>query len=148
MSATRFTLPTAVHILFFKEEKLLLSLRKNISFDGLYGLVAGHLDGEETVANAVIREAKEEVGVEIEPKDIYVSTICHSRANNKEFIQFYVVCKKWHGEITNKEPEKCDGLKYFQVGSLPKNIVPYVKDAIEKVRNGISFYEYGWNGEK
>src|SRR3989338_8099259 len=101
MSTTRFTMPAAVHILFLREDKILLSLREGVSFDGLYGLVAGHLDGGETVINTAIRESKEEIGVVVNPNDLNIVSVCHSFANNKEFIQFYAVCKKWQGEIIN-----------------------------------------------
>lgn len=145
----RFTISVSVHILFLKDNNILLSLRKNISSDGLYGLVAGHLDGSETVTNAIIREAREEVGVKIGPKDIEMTTVCHSYSghNKKEFIQFFVKCKNWQGEIKNNEPEKCSELKFFSIDSLPENMVPYIREGIKKTLKGIRYYEYGWNGE-
>ncbi|MBT3816833.1 MAG: NUDIX domain-containing protein [Candidatus Magasanikbacteria bacterium] len=149
MKKERFTAKISVHILFMKENSILLSLRKNITLDGLYGLVAGHLNGGETVTHAIMREAKEEVGVIVDPKDIKIANVCHNfnPKNNTEFVQFYTICKKWDGEITNAEPEKCGGLQFFPVDNLPDNIVPYIKDAIEKTLAGVTFYEYGW-GEK
>jgi len=78
MRQDRFTLHASVHILFMKEEEILLSLRKYISSDGLYGLVAGHLEDGETISQAFVREAKEEVGVVVKPENLNISTICHS----------------------------------------------------------------------
>jgi len=149
MKTEHFSALVSVHILLFKNDQILLSLRKNISSDGLYGLVAGHLDGGETVTSAIIREAKEEVNIKITPNDIDIVTVCHSYnpKNNKEFIQFYAICKRWQGEIKNNEPEKCGELKFFSLNALPKNMVPYVRDGIIKTMNGIRYYEYGWHGE-
>ncbi|MDP2586928.1 MAG: NUDIX domain-containing protein [Candidatus Komeilibacteria bacterium] len=149
MEQDHFSVFVSVHILFLKDERILLSLRKNISSDGLYGLVAGHLDKGETVTSAIIREAREEVDVVIEPEDIKIATVCHSynQKNGKEFIQFYVICNKWQGEFKNNEPEKCGELKFFPLKNLPENIVPYIKDAIDKTINGVKYYEYGWHGE-
>lgn len=149
MSENRFMLYASVHILFVKENKILLLLRKNITSDGQYGLVAGHLESGETITSAFLREAKEEVGVNIDPKDIKISTVCHSINinNGREFIQFYAICNKWNGEFVNNEPEKCGGLSFFPVDNLPDNTVPYIKDAIAKVLSGVNYYEYGW-GEK
>ncbi|MFA5175534.1 MAG: NUDIX domain-containing protein [Patescibacteria group bacterium] len=146
MSQDRFSVYASVHFLFIKGNEVLLLLRKNITSDGLYGLVAGHLDEGETVTDAFVREAKEETGVDIKSEDIKISTVCHSysRHNNREFIQFYAVCKKWSGEFINKEPEKCGDIKFFPVDNLPENIVPYIKDAIKKVLDGVNYYEYGW----
>lgn len=149
MTKDRFKVFASVHILFIKDDKILLLLRKNITSDGLHSLVAGHLDGGETVTQATIREAKEETGVVITPEDIEIKTICHSYSNHnkKEFIQFYAVCKKWKGEIVNNEPDKCGDLKFFPINNLPENMVPYIRDGIEKTLANVNFYEYGWEGE-
>lgn len=149
MNTDRFKMLVSVHILFLKNDEMLLSLRKNISSDGLYGVVAGHLDGGETVTEAIIREAKEEVGVMLDSADIEIATICHSYnpRSNDEFIQFYVICTKWQGEIKNNEPGKCGGLKFFPTDSLPDNMVPYVKVGIRNALDGVRYYEYGWHGE-
>jgi ADP-ribose pyrophosphatase YjhB (NUDIX family) len=149
MEKERFSMLVSIHILFIKNNQILLLLRKNISSDGLYSVVAGHLDGGETVTDAIIREAKEEADVLIEPKDIEFKTVCHSynQKNQKEFVQFYVICKKWSGEIKNNEPKKCGDLKFFSLNDLPKNMVPYVKIGIAKALKGVKYYEYGWHDE-
>lgn len=144
MKPEKFTLPAASHLFLISENNILLHLRKNSSFEGLYGLIAGHLDGNEPASDAMIREAKEEVGIEIDRNDLKISAISHSKANNKEYIQFFFVCKKWKGEIKNAEPHKCDELKFFPIDSLPENIIPYIKKAIECHKNNISYFEEGW----
>ena len=149
MSKERFKIFASVHLLFIKDNKILLLLRKNITSDGLYSVVAGHLDGGETVTQAMIREAKEQAGVDIISEDIRIGTICHSYSNhnNKEFIQFYGICKEWKGKIINNEPDKCGDLKFFPINDLPENIVPYIRNGIEKTLAYVNFYEYGWKGE-
>ncbi|WP_265578939.1 hypothetical protein [Nostoc sp. LEGE 06077] len=42
------------------------------------------------------------------------------------------------------EPQKCDDLGWFEVEALPKNIVQYVRQAIENIKKGIFYSEYGW----
>lgn len=150
MTEDRFTLRASVHIFFMKDKDILLSLRKNISSDGQYSVVAGHLNGGETVTEAIIREAKEEANVDIDSKDIEMKTVCHSynKANDTEFIQFYVICRKWQGELVNNEPDKCGEIKFCPVDSLPENMVPYIKIAIKKVLSGVKYYEQGWNDEE
>ena len=146
MNNDRFRAFVSVHVLFMKNDEILLLLRKNISSDGFYSVVAGHLDGKETVTQAIIREAKEEAGVDINPKDFEVKTVCHSysKHNNREFIQFYAICKKWEGRLINNEPDKCGELKFFPINNLPENMVPYVRDGIKKTLAGVNFFEYGW----
>ena len=146
MSQDRFKLYASVHLLFMKENDVLLSLRENITSDGQYSVVAGHLDDGETISEAFIREAKEEVGVEVKPKDLQINTVCHSYSthNNRQFIQFYAICDKWSGEFKNKEPEKCGDLQFFPINQLPENIVPYIREAIGKVLDKVTYYEWGW----
>ena len=146
MNKNRFRAFVSVHVLFMKDDKILLLLRKNITSDGFYSVVAGHLDGKETVTQAIIREAKEEAGVDINSNDFEIKTVCHSysKHNDREFIQFYAICKKWDGKLVNNEPDKCGELNFFPINSLPENMVPYVRDGIEKTLSGINFYEYGW----
>lgn len=150
MNQDRFKIYASVHVLFIKNNEVLMLLRKNTTSDGLYGLVAGHLEEGETITNALIRESEEEVGVEIKPEDLKIAAVCHSysRHNNREFIQFYAICNKWNGTFKNKEPEKCGGIDFFSLNSLPENTVPYIKDAITKILNKVSYYEYGWKKQE
>ncbi|MFW5888302.1 MAG: NUDIX hydrolase [Patescibacteria group bacterium] len=142
----RFKLCASTHIFFIKGNEILLLLRKNVTSDGYYSVVAGHLEGGETVTQATIREAKEEINVDIREQDIEIRTVCHSYSshNDREFIQFFVVCREWQGEIINNEPHKCGGVKFFPISNLPSNMVPYVRKAIEKVFADVRYYEEGW----
>ncbi len=140
----RFKLISAVHIFVIKDHQILLLRRFNTGFaDGQYSVVAGHLDGNEEIKTAAIREAKEEAGIIIKPDDIQVVGVMH-RISNDERIDFFLTTKRWLGEIKNMEPHKCDRLEWFDMNSLPENIVPYVKKAIENFQEGRWFDSYGW----
>lgn len=144
MTTERFKIPAAVHLFLMQDDKILLHLRKNSSFENMYGVIAGHLDGGECATTAIIREAKEEAGIIIDSKDLQIATVSHSNANNNEYLQLFFFCKKWSGEITNMEPDKCDRLELIAINELPNNIVPYIKKAIECASQGIHYYEFGW----
>jgi 8-oxo-dGTP pyrophosphatase MutT (NUDIX family) len=121
-----------------------LHLRQNTGWsDGFYGLVSGHIDGGETLTQAMVREAKEEAGIIIAPKDLKLVTIFH-RKSDREYMDCFFSCYHWHGSIENREPEKCGGLDFYSVYSLPKNVVAYVRKAIECSLTDISFCEFGW----
>lgn len=136
--------PVAVHLFFLHNQQVLLLRRFNTGYeDGNYSVVAGHVDAGETVINAAIREANEEVGVTLTPQDIEVVHVMN-RKSEDERIDFFMAVKHWTGEITNKEPHKCDELSWFPMASLPDNIIPYVRSALESYQNGILFSEFGW----
>src|SRR5512145_2508549 len=121
----RSRFPIAVHLLFIKDEKVLLLRRFNTGYeDGNYSVVAGHVDAGETVTQTAIREAQEEAGVQIAPENIRVVHVIH-RKSNDERIDFFVHVKAWDGEIRNMEPDKCDDLSWFPLSCLPVNIISY-----------------------
>jgi len=136
---------TASYILFIKDEQVLLSRRFQTGFeDGNYSLPAGHTEPGETFTVALIREIEEETGVELSPEHVTVSHIMHRRAVSRENIDVFFVAKNWTGTPKNLEPEKCDDLSWFPLNSLPQNIIPYVRQAIEHSRAGILYSEHGF----
>jgi 8-oxo-dGTP pyrophosphatase MutT (NUDIX family) len=140
-----FTAPVAVHLLLIKERKILLLRRYNTGYeDGNYSVVAGHLDGNEEIKAAMIREAREEAGIEISPSDIEVVGVMHV-LTDEEYVSFFLSASAWSGEIVNMEPHKCDDLSWFDLDNLPQNTIPYIRRAIENYRNGIWFDSLGWD---
>ena len=64
MHNPRFTLIAAVHVFLRRGDQVLLLRRHNTGYmDGSYSVVAGHLDSNEEVVAAAIREAQEEAGI-------------------------------------------------------------------------------------
>jgi 8-oxo-dGTP diphosphatase len=140
----RAKFPTTVHLFFFRGDEILLLRRFNTGYrDGEYSVPAGHLDGGETVMAAAAREAGEEVGVQLDLAALVFSSVMH-RNEGEERIDFFVHVRAWEGELLNAEPDKCDELRWTQVGSLPPNIIPYVQRAIENHQGGVRFDEFGW----
>jgi len=144
MSDKRFTLRAAVYLMLIKNDNILLVRRFNTGWqDGKYSFVSGHLDGDETVRQAMIREAKEEAGIVIKSEDLHVVHTMH-RKSNYEYIDFFLVASKWKGDPKNKEPDKCDELRWASLKKLPDNVAPNVKKAIENYNKEITFSEFGW----
>ena len=140
----RARFPVTVHLLFFREDQILLLRRFNTGYrDGEYSVPAGHLDGNETVIAAATREAGEEIGVQIESSEILFSSVMH-RNEGDERVDFFVNVRDWGGEPVNSEPDKCDELRWTAVTDLPLNTIPYVRQAIQNHLNQVKFDEFGW----
>ena len=136
--------PVTVHMFFFHGNKLLLIRRYQTGYmDGHYSVPAGHLDGNEPVRLAAVREAQEEIGVRIDPADIRFAGVFH-RHEGDERVDFFVHVLNWNGEPVNAEPEKCDQILWTDVDDLPENTIPYIRRAIENFRAGVPFEEFGW----
>lgn len=140
----RYKYICAVYLILIKEKQILLLKRANTGYeDGKYSLVAGHMDGNETIKQAMIREAREEAGIVIDEKDIEIATFLH-RKTDPERLDFFLKCEKWKGNIENKEPNKCSELCWYDINNLPSNIIPCVKKAIENYQDNIMFDNFGW----
>jgi len=144
LSKNKFQMPVATHLLLIREGKILLLRRANTGYeDGNYSVVAGHLDGNEDVKSAMIREAMEEAGIKISESNLKIVGVMH-RKSEVERIDFFLTADSWDNEIMNMEPEKCDDLSWFEINKLPHNTIPYVKKAIENYISGVQFDIYGW----
>jgi ADP-ribose pyrophosphatase YjhB (NUDIX family) len=136
--------PVAVHLFFIRDGRVLLLRRFNTGYeDGNYSVPAGHLDGDESVTRAAIREAREEIGLELSPDDVTVVGTMHRKAES-ERVDFFVAVRAWHGEPTNCEPDKCDDLSWWPRDRLPANTVPYVRRALDNYARRVWFDEVGW----
>ena len=145
----RFKLRVAVHLFLEEDNKILLLRRYNTGYeDGNYSVVAGHVDGDETVMSAMKREALEEAGIEIQENDLKIVQVMH-RKSTDESIEYFLHSDKYLGNISIMEPNKCDELSFYDLNKLPTNIVPYVKQALINYKDGIYFSTYGFeDGEK
>ena len=140
----RFKMRVGVHLFLEKDNKLLLLRRYNTGYeDGNYSVVAGHVDGDETVLSAMKREALEEAGINIDEKDLEIVQVMH-RKSMDESIEYFLYSNKYSGNISIMEPNKCDDLSFYQGDKLPENMVPYIKPAITNYKNGKYFSTYGF----
>lgn len=143
----RFNFVSAVHLFLMKDNKVLLLRRHNTGYeDGKLSVVAGHLNGGEEIVEAAIREAKEEVGVEISPEWVEVRGVMH-RVSDDERIDWFVSAKQWRGKVVNRESEKCSEILWVDLDRLPEDIIPYVRRALGNMLVGRWFDSYGWENQ-
>jgi 8-oxo-dGTP diphosphatase len=140
MTKVRFKFTPAVFLYLEKDSKVLLLRRFNTGYrDGQYSMVAGHHDGNEPLARAMVREAREEVGIVINEEDLKLVHVMHRMENGDERVDFYFTTDSWRGEITNLEQNKCDELTWYSINNLPEAIIPYVRQAIVHITAGNNY---------
>ncbi len=135
----------ASYLLLEKDGKYLLGKRKGGWMEGYYGIPSGHLEDGETPTEAAIRETKEEIGVDIDPKDLEMRHVLYRNSTDRIYVDFFFTCKKWTGEPKIMEPNKCSELTWFQKDTLPKNIQPYLPAVFNHIQTNKIYSEYGWD---
>ncbi|MBN8828688.1 MAG: NUDIX domain-containing protein [Sphingobacteriia bacterium] len=139
---------TGAFLILEVNNKILLSLRRNTPYgEGYYGLVAGHVEEGERIVEAMIREAKEEIGIDIKEEELEIIHVM-SQYSDRENIHFFLRCKNWQGEIVNNEPDKCGELAFFDYDCLPENTLPAIKYVLNQINSKNMFSEFGWLREK
>lgn len=121
-------------------------LRKNTGYyDGWYVVPSGHVEAGELPIDAMVRETKEEIGIDLERSSIRAAhTMYRTRSDETgDRADFFFEVTDWQGEPTNVEPDKCEHLRWFSVQSLPENMMHHVKEAIGHIQNGIVYSEVG-----
>ncbi len=131
----------ACYLVLIRNGRILLSRRANTGFhDGEYSMIAGHLEDEETVFDAMVREAREEAGLALEPRELKVVHILHRQDIDREYVDFFVSSDTVE-EPQNLEPGKCAGFEWFDMRKLPKSVIPYVRQAIDCIGKGKMYSE-------
>lgn len=146
MPKERFKMPVAAYLVIKNGNNLLLSLREGTGYmDGYYGLVSGHVEEGEPAKYACIREAMEEASIQLKMNEIKPAHIMHRITPQTEYMDLFFIVENYEGKVENMEPNKCGGLKYFDIHNLPENTIDYIKVAINNSLNGIFYSEYGFD---
>ena len=137
---------SAVYLVLQRDQRVLMMLRQNTGYmDGMWDLPAGHVDAGEPATLALVREAREEVGVDIAPDALRFLHVTHRNHGTLAYFGLYFEATQWSGEPAIMEPEKCGALEWMSPVALPENTVPFTRDMLtQHWPNGAAFAEWGW----
>lgn len=131
----------SVFLLLIKENKILLSRRFNTGWkDGYYTLPSGHVDLNEKIKTSMIREAREECGIQLAEEDLQFFHVMHI-FTNKDYIAFFFKAEKWKGDPKIIEQDKCDDMQWFSSDTLPDKTLPLIESVLNDYKKGILFSE-------
>ncbi|GAA3369490.1 hypothetical protein GCM10020367_12400 [Streptomyces sannanensis] len=138
----RHTEVVDVHLIIRRGGEVLLARRANTGYaDGLLNSPSGHAEDGENVLQAVIREAREETGVELAPEDLRVALVMQHRGPGAQprMGWFFEAEYGAGGEPYNREPDKCSELGWFPLDALPDDMVAYCRAGLDAYRAGERF---------
>ncbi|MCX4970882.1 NUDIX domain-containing protein [Streptomyces sp. NBC_00654] len=152
-SADRSPAGTELHVvgvhLYLQDAdgRVLLGLRHpDSAYAGhLYHALAGHCEREDAVS-CLIREAKEEAGLILDPEGIELVHLVHSQdsPSARPRIQLFFRPWIWSGVPQVLEPDRCVEWRWFDPKDLPDNTVPYTRQAIGAILDGRPYSDMGW----
>lgn len=129
--------------LIIKNDKgeILLQRRQGTKlWPGFLALPAGHIDEGENPYEAAIREAKEELDINIKTEDICDTFVaCRKNKSLRPYYDVYFEVSDYTGEIKIAEPEKCSELMWCDITRLPEDMIDFESKAIIDNLNGIKF---------
>jgi 8-oxo-dGTP pyrophosphatase MutT (NUDIX family) len=109
--------------------------------DGYWACAAaGHVEANESVQDAALREVAEELGVTVLLADLRPLTAMHRTGGNglpiDERVDFFFECDHWRGEPHLREPHKAAEVAWFNLRELPEPVVPHELFVLEGLRDG------------
>ena len=111
-------------LIFDEQARILLCHRRDYD---LWNLPGGGLEDGETPWNGLIREVKEETGLEVEIENL---AGVYSKTDKNEIV-FNFRCRVIGGELTLND--EADRLEYFSFNEIPSNTSPKQVERIKDV---------------
>jgi 8-oxo-dGTP diphosphatase len=122
--------------------QVLLQLRQNTGYkDGHWAAAAaGHVERDESVLEAAVREVREELGIDVDPADLVPLTAMHRGEPGgpaiEQRVDFFFETTRWSGTPELQESDKAADLRWFPFVALPDPVVPHELAVLRAIRDG------------
>ncbi|PFG42865.1 ADP-ribose pyrophosphatase YjhB (NUDIX family) [Isoptericola jiangsuensis] len=138
----RFRVVPAAYLFLRREGQVLLQLRAGTGFmDGHWAAgAAGHVEAGESALAAAVREAREELGVDVDPADVRPLTVQHRGIPHgpalEQRVDFFFAATRWAGTPALQEADKAADLRWFPLVRLPDPVVPHELVVLRDLHDG------------
>ena len=112
-------LVAAILLLDDQGRVLITSRPEGKSFAGLWEFAGGKIEAGETPEAALVREMREELGIDIAPQDLIPFTFISYTYPKNHLLMPLFWCKKWHGTVQPQEGQKMAWVEVTALANYP-----------------------------
>lgn len=144
--APGFSVVPAAYLVLTREspggQEVLLQLRGQTGYMEQWWAcgAAGHVEAGESATAAVCREAREELGVTIDPTHLSLAAVVHRGCvlggPIEQRMDLFFTATTVSGEPRIGETDKALELAWFPLHDLPERVVPHERQALEHLASG------------
>ena len=87
--------------------------------EGTWTVPGGKLEFGEAIAEGASREAFEEVGIKLDPKNLKLVSVGNEIVHDAHFVTIGFVCEEFEGEPKVMEPDEITEWRWFDLKDLP-----------------------------
>ncbi len=134
---------SSVYLIIRNENNEILLQRRigdDKSYPNFLALPAGHIHKGENSYEALIRETKEELDIDIKIEDIIDTFVVQRRSKpHGQYYDIFFELSDFTGTVKINEKEYCSELIWCDIDNLPSDMIKYERDAIKLNKQGIKF---------
>jgi 8-oxo-dGTP diphosphatase len=130
--------------LILTDESRILFLRQTQKNGGRYSLIGGNVEDHEFAKEALAREASEEAGIIINPKDLTLAHVLHRHKlkQNEIYLVLYFKTSKFKGEPESLERKKFQDVAWLNINLLPENMSKATIHVLDCIQKGTIYSEF------
>ena len=109
----------SVGVLVIENNRILLGRRRAAHGAGTWAVPGGKLEFGETVEVCAKRKLFEETSLQLEQHRFGPYTNDILEEEGEHYVTVFIIALKVSGHVKLREPDKCEGWKWFEINALP-----------------------------
>jgi 8-oxo-dGTP diphosphatase len=127
-------------VMIFREGKVLLGKRKSSHGEGEYAFPGGNLEYMESFEDCIVREVKEECGIEITDIEfLHVANVLHYAP--KHYVNLCFTARWVDKEAQVLEPDKIEDWQWYDLDNLPAPLFIQTGLCVQSYKTGSRYYD-------
>jgi len=128
--------------LILEHDGMVLLMKQTSRNGGKYTLIGGTVEDYEYASKALVREVKEESGIDIDVASLELVHTLHKKKGERTRIVLYFKTTSWKGTPTSLERDKFKKVAWYPLHDLPSSMSLTVKHVFKQYKKGITYSEY------